>query len=70
MELKQLLAEIKERKKHTKSRVIVGVLDDDVMKFLKKRGVAVHTREIFLTHKGLSHLARDSKRKRGARLSD
>ncbi len=70
MELKRLLAEIKQKKKHTKNRVVVGVLDDDVVKFLEERGVAIHTKEIFLTHKGLSHLIRDSKRKRGAGLSE
>ena len=70
MELQQLLAEIKEKRKHTKNRVIVGRLDDAVVRFLEERGVAVHTREIYLTHKGLSHLARDSKKRRGAGLSD
>jgi len=70
MELKQLLVEIKAKRKHTKSRVIVGILDDNIVDFLEAKGVVIHTLEIYLTHKGLSHLARDSKRKRGAGLSD
>jgi len=70
MEIKKLLEEIKNRSKHTKSKIVVGELSDDVAAFLKEKGVPVHTKEIFLTHKGLSHLARESKRKRGAGLSD
>ncbi len=70
MELYLLLQEIKQRKRHTKSRVVVGRLDDAVVCFLEERDVAVHTREIYLTHKGLSHLARDSKKRRKAGLNE
>ena len=70
MEIKQLLDEIKSRSKHTKSKIIVGELSDETVAFLEGKGVAVHTQEIYLTHKGLSHLARESKRKRGAGLSN
>ena len=70
MEIKKLLEEIKNRSKHTKSKIVVGELSDDVVAFLKERGVAIHTKEIYLNHKGLSHLARESKNKRGAGLSD
>jgi len=38
--------------------------------FLIDRDVPIHTKEIYITSKGLSHLARDSKKKRGAGLSD
>ena len=70
MDIRQLLQEIKDRSKHTRSKIIVGELSDDVISYLKMRGVPVHTKMIYLNHKGLSHLARDSKRKRGAGLSD
>jgi len=32
--------------------------------------MSIHTKEIYLTHKGLSHLARESKKRRGAGLSE
>ena len=70
MDIWQLLQEIKNRSKHTRSKIIVGELSDDMIAYLKMRGVAVHTKAIYLNHKGLSHLATDSKRKRGAGLSD
>jgi len=70
MELRQFLEEIKTKTKHTKNKIIVGVLDDRVIQFLRDKNVPVHTKEIFLTHKGLSHLARESKKRRGAGLSE
>jgi len=65
-----MLKEVKSQKKLTKNKIVVGVLDDDIVKFLEKEKVPIHTKEIYLTSKGLSHLARDSKKKRGAGLSD
>jgi len=37
---------------------------------LDKKGVSIHTKEIYLIHKGLSHLAIESKKQRGAGLSE
>ncbi len=68
MELRQFLEEIKTKTKHTKNKIVVGILDDRVIQFLRDKNAPVHTKEIYLNHKGLSHLARDSKRKRGAGL--
>ena len=70
MELKQFLEEIKTKTKHTKNKIVVGILDDRVIQFLRGKNVSVHTKEINLTHKGLSHLARESKKRRGAGLSE
>lgn len=65
-----MLSQIREKRKLDKDRIVVGYLNDTVVDFLDQKGISVHTREIFLTHKGLSHLARHSKRKRGAGLYD
>ena len=70
MELKQFLEEIKTKTKHTKNKIVVGLLDERVIQFLNEKDVPVHTKEIYLTHKGLAHLARESKRRRGAGLSE
>jgi hypothetical protein len=70
MDIKSMLDEIKARKKLTKNKIVVGKLDEKVVEFLNKRGVPIHTKEIYLTHKGLSHLARESKKQRGAGLSE
>jgi len=70
MDIKQLLDEIKARKKHTKNKIVVGMLDEKVIEFLNRKGVPIYTKKIYLNHKGLSHLSRDSKRKRGAGLSE
>jgi len=70
MDLKQFLQEIKSKSKLTKNKIVVGRLDDKVIKFLKEKNIPIHSKEIYLTHKGLSHLTRDSKRKRGAGLSE
>jgi len=70
LNIKTMLKEVKSQNKLTKSKVIVGVLDDDIVKFLEKEKVPIHTQEIYLTSKGLSHLSRDSKKKRGAGFDD
>jgi len=70
MNIKQMLSEIKTQKKLTKNKIKVGVLKDEIIEFLEKRDIEIYTKEIYLTHKGLSHLARESKKKRGAGLSE
>ena len=70
MDVKQLLDEIKEKRKHTVNKIVVGKLDKKIVEFLNKKGVPICTKEIYLTHKGLSHLARESKKRRGAGLSE
>ena len=70
MELKQFLEEIKIKTKHTKNKIVVGELDEEIIRFLHDMKIPIHTKEIYLNHKGLSHLARESKRKRGAGLSE
>ena len=70
MDIRTMLDEVRSQKKLTKNKIVVGTLDEKVIAFLENRGVAIHTIEIYLTSKGLSHLARDSKKKRGAGLSD
>ena len=65
-----MLNEIRDGKKLTKNKIVVGTLNDSCIEFLKNRKITIHTKEIYLTSKGLSHLARDSKKKRGAGLSD
>ncbi len=70
MTIKEMLSQLRDKKRLTKDRVVVGYLDDEIVKFLEDMGVPIHTKEIYLTHKGLSHLARQSKRQRGAGLDD
>jgi len=70
MDIKTMISEIKSKKKLTKNRIVVGKLGDDIVSFLERRGVAIHTKDIYLTDKGLSHLMRESKKKRGAGLSE
>ena len=70
MTIGQMLSQIREKKKLSKDRIVVGSLDDAVVAFLEKRGIPVYTQEIYLNHKGLSHLSRRSKRQRGAGLDD
>ncbi|WP_456459112.1 hypothetical protein [Nitratifractor sp.] len=69
-EIHSLLSDIRSRQKHTKSRIAVGRLSENIVQFLNRQNIVIHTKKIYLTHKGLSHLARHSKRKRGAGLSD
>jgi len=68
--IKTMLKEIKAQKTLTKNKIVVRVLGGEILNFLKSKDVVVYTKEIYLNHKGLSHLARNSKRKRGAGLSD
>ena len=68
--IRKMLEEIKANEKLSINKIIVGVLKNEIIEFLKNQNITIHTREIYLTHKGLSHLARDSKRKRGAGLSE
>ena len=70
MDIKSMLDEVKARKKLTRNKVVVGKLDEKVVEYLNKKGVPIHTKEIYLNHKGLSHLARESKKQRGAGLSE
>jgi len=70
MSLKTMLKELKNKKKLSISKIVVGVLSDEIIDFLENKNIPIHTKEIYLTHKGLSHLMRDSKKKRGAGLSE
>ena len=70
MTIKEMLRQLRKKERLTIDRVVVGYLDDEIVKFLEESEVAINTKEIYLTHKGLSHLARTSKKKRGAGLSD
>jgi len=70
MNLQIMLYEIRTNEKISKNKIVVGTLSEDIISFLKDRDIPIHTKEIYLTSKGLSHLARDSKKKRGAGLSD
>ena len=65
-----MLDEIKNQEKLTNNKIKVGLLKDEIIEFLKNNGIEVFTKEIYLTHKGLSHLSRESKKKRGAGLSE
>jgi len=65
-----MLDEVKNRTKLSKNKIKVGKLNEEIIEFLKQRNIPVHTTEIYLTHKGLSHLARESKKKRGAGLDE
>ena len=70
MDIKSMLDGVKARKKLTRNKVVVGKLDEKVVEYLNKKGVPIHTKEIYLNHKALSHLARESKKQRGAGLSE
>ena len=70
MDIKQMLHEIKNKQKLTKNKIQVGELNSEIIKFLEEKGIPVHTKEIYLNHKGLSHLARNTKKQRGAGLSE
>ncbi|SFV51125.1 hypothetical protein MNB_SM-7-132 [hydrothermal vent metagenome] len=62
--------EVKFRKKHTKNRVVVGVLSDEIINFLEKISIPINSKEIYINAKSLSHLTRQSKKDRGAGLSE
>ena len=70
MPIQQMLSQIREKRKLSKDHIVVGFLDDTVVAFLRQKRVVIHSRDIYLTHKGLSHLSRESKNKRGAGLND
>ena len=70
MDIKKMLDEIKNQQKLTKNKIKVGELNNEIIKFLEEKGIPVHTKEIYLNHKGLSHLARNTKKQRGAGLSE
>ena len=67
-EIKIMLEELENKKKITKNKIIVGKLSNEIIDFLNKNNTPIYTKEIYLTSKGLSHLARDSKKRRGAGL--
>jgi len=69
MDISEFLEIVENREKHTKNKIVVGYLKDEIISFLNENDVAVHTKEIYLNHKGLAHLSRDSKRQRGGGLS-
>ena len=64
--IKHMLLQIKNKEKITKKKIQVGYLKNEIIEFLNKNDIEIHTKEIYLTDKGLSHLARDSKKERGA----
>jgi len=70
LDIKLMLDEIKNKKKLTKNKVIVGKLSKDVIKFLEDKNIPIYTKEIYINHKGLSHLTRNTKKKRGAGLNE
>ena len=69
-DLKLMLYEIKQRKKLTNDKLVIGTLSDETIKFLQDRKIPIHTKEIYITHKGLSHLSREHKKQRGAGLNE
>jgi len=68
--IKQMLNDIKAKTKLVRNSIIVGFLSEDIINTLKENNITIHTEEIYLTAKGLAHLSRDSKKKRGASLSE
>jgi len=63
MNIYKMYYELENKTKITNDKIQVGIL-----KFLENRDIPIHTKEIYLTSKGLSHLSRDSKKSRGAGL--
>ena len=53
-------------KKLTCNYAILCELDSTVIEFLRCYEISPFTKKIYITHKGLSHLMRDSKKRRGA----
>ncbi len=66
----QLFQDVIHRDKIRNDNIIVGFLSERILEFLDKKSVVVHTREIYINAKGLTHLYRDSKRKRGAAFAE
>jgi len=65
-----MLNEIKTKQKVIKNKIVVGKLDNKIIEFLNKNNIPIHTKQIYLTTKGLSHLSRESKKSRGAGLNE
>lgn len=65
----RLLSGVK-NKKLTCNFAVLCELESEVVEFLQKYNIRPFTNEIYITHKGLSHLMRDSKRKRGAGIDE
>ena len=53
-------------KKLSCNYAVLCELEQEIVTFLSTYNVTPFTKEIYITHKGLSHLMRDSKKKRGA----
>ena len=70
MDIATLLQEIRSGKPHSKNCIEVGVLSTKIIDYLTKHNVPIHTKEIYLNHKGLSHMQRQEKKRRGAGLDD
>jgi hypothetical protein len=68
--IERMLAALRARERLECDRIVVGRLDPAIISILRARQIPIHTPEIYVNHKGLSHLARSSKRKRGAGLKD
>ena len=66
--IEQFFQEI-ENKNISIKKVKVGELSKEIIQFLENRNIEVYTKEIYLTTKGLIHLSRDNKKKRGAGLT-
>ena len=65
----ELLRGIKEKKLSCNYAVLCE-LEYEVITFLSTYNITPFTKEIYITHKGLSHLMRDSKKKRGAGICE
>jgi hypothetical protein len=65
-----MLNEIKNKQILSNNKIIVGEIDDKIIEFLNEKKIKIHSHKIYLTAKGLSHLARDSKKIRGAGLTE
>ena len=70
MGIKRLLQEVQSKTKLSKNKVIVGLLSDAIVDFVKSQGVEVYTQEVYINAKTLSHAVRRSKKERGAGLSE
>ena len=68
--IERMLAALRARERLEFDRIVVGRLDPAIVSILCARQIPIHTIKIHLTSRGLSHLARSSKRKRGAGLKD
>jgi len=69
-DLRNMLTSVKNGGPVAKDSIIIGFLSAKVISFLTKKSMPVHTKAIYINAKGLSHLQRDTKKKRDAALSD